>query len=133
MVNVFLFVPLFVALLIEYAPRRKRQRSHSQRKLNIFVGSCSTLTSFVPLLGAKKKGLKIFHQPQSINQQSLLNYPTISLTSAAKPLLSNLMLGPIVVVIYTDLTKVPFAEDGLALIIASTNVAKFLTISSAAN
>lgn len=46
----------------------------------------------------QKKGVEKFSQPQSINQQSGLHYPTISLTSAAKPLLSNLMLGPIVVV-----------------------------------
>ena len=42
------------------APRIKRQRSHLQRKLNVSVVACSSLTSFVALLGAKKKSQLMF-------------------------------------------------------------------------
>ena len=50
-------------------------------------------------------------------------YAISSLTSAAKFFGSNLIPGPIVVDRYTDLTNVPFAEDGFDLNTASANVA----------
>ena len=52
---------LNVTSLRHTAPRIKRHRSQSQRKLNVSVDYCSPLTSFVPLLGLPKKSyVKIY-------------------------------------------------------------------------